>query len=331
MPVVLPVIALCDSASSTNWVSAQFVQDMENLSSTTFKYTRRSERRNGNEAARINIRWSCEKLGQFAEEGTFFIEPKAHFKMLFGCGYNTNHLPTKNPMHFPRKCTRRRRKHVEKDRPLPEKGAESLRRGIENGTLLPLKIMPPVSEHGDTFRSIADLEVELDYVWRSYSFTDQLLTSDSMDDEDSSYVPSSSHQLLSSLEMLNSEPETNEHNLAKSMNTSVSEGPSRKHGLSHHLKQDLGASQQLWRLGKWMHQTSSEEPQPWVPEIAQPVGARFSFRRCLGLTERQRLLLAETRAATEEASTEYWTWDEEAKNYKHYDEGCSEPVWYNPP
>jgi hypothetical protein len=49
------------------------------------------------------------------------------------------------------------------------------------------------------------------------------------------------------------------------------------------------------------------------------------------LNSKQQQDLADMKAASEKAVTDYWQWDEEAKNYKHYDEGSSVPVWYNPP
>lgn len=232
-------------------------------------------------------------------------------------------------MRFPRQYPHKRGKRIAENPSLSETAVDSLHQGIEDGTLLPLRFMPPMSKDADTFKSIADLEVELEYVWRSYSFTEHLLASDSIYDENSSEIHSSSDRLLSSMDILYSEPDTDERYRAESTNTSISDQPNGPVSLSQELRRDRGDPQQMWRLGNWMNQSTAD--QPWNSRTVQQDKSFFPLTRCLEPTPKQRLALAETRKATEKASRAYWTWDEETKKYKHYDDGCSEPVWYNPP
>jgi hypothetical protein len=65
--------------------------------------------------------------------------------------------------------------------------------------------------------------------------------------------------------------------------------------------------------------------------MIQPRRIPFYFKRCITLNSKQQQDLVALKAAGEKAARDYWQWDEEAQNYKHYDEGSSVPIWYNPP
>ncbi|KAF4633843.1 hypothetical protein G7Y89_g4275 [Cudoniella acicularis] len=57
----------------------------------------------------------------------------------------------------------------------------------------------------------------------------------------------------------------------------------------------------------------------------------LSIKRSKEPSASDQRVLAEAKAVAEREAVAYWIWDEEVGRYKHYDEGCSEPVWYNPP
>ncbi|CZR60529.1 uncharacterized protein PAC_10425 [Phialocephala subalpina] len=318
VPRERPTIALCDVASTTSWVSSKFVDEIE---ATGFSLTNQTSRRKEGRPPRIHIRWSCDTLGQTHEEGTFFIEPKAQFKISFGCAYRINHLPTKS--HQPRHSTRRKGKQVDQESHIRDEAVESFRQGIEAEIILPLERMTPVTEDQQPRIPIVNVEAELHHAWQSYSYTDQALST-SNDEETSSYCPSSLYGDFSARDIAStrgSETDNDNGHIHQSANTSVS-------GSSY--QSSSWADQPA--LGGWMSQPLYEEPQRWVvPRIMQPERRPLSFQRCRDLTPRGQAKLAAARAASEKEAAEYWQWDEEAQKYKHYDEGCSEPVWYNPP
>lgn len=241
--------------------------------------------------------------------------------MIFGCGHLSRHTTIKNPRHLSTYSYYGKEKNV----PLSERAAGCLHQGIENGTLIPLKVMPPTSGDDETYKSIAELEKDLEYVWRSYSNTEHSLASDSIHDGSSSYLDN-----LPGVNMLYSEPESNLLFTPESRDTSISDGDMLSDGLSRHLKQDWDVSQQRSHLGSWIHQSFSDDP-PWISSMFHPANGRMFFKRCLNLNKDQQKLLTATRRAAEKTAEEYWTWDDDEQNYKHYDEGSSEPVWYNPP
>jgi hypothetical protein len=334
MPRELPVIALCDAGSRTNWVSSKFLEDLERSVSTTLKPSSRSGHRKGSEARRINIRWTCGKLGQYSAEGTFFIEPKAHFKILFGCGYEIKPhlLPTEQSSRLPSRYTSRKDKKVRKEQPLSEEIANRFRQGIEDGTLIRLKRMPQLSDNGLSL-SLAELEVELEYSFDIHSVTDRALSSDSIEDDDSSYGLSSTRHVLRSIEISSirgSETDIDDYAYTDSANTSLWDDPPRGNSLSDRLRVERG-SHTPYSLQGWFGQDVCEEPQPFLSRMIQPRRTPFYFKRCTKLNLKQQQAVAATKAAAEKAARDYWQWDEEAKNYKHYDEGSSVPVWYNPP
>jgi len=334
IPRELPVIALCDSGSRTNWVSSKFLGDLERSVPTTLKPSSRPRRRKGSETSRINIRWTCGKLGQYSVEGTFAIAPKAHFKILFGCGSEIKPelLPTEHNSRFPSRYTSRKGKKLHKDQALSKEVADSFRQGIENGTMIRLKRMPHLSDNGFSV-SLAELEVELEYSYEIHSVTDRALSSDSIEDDDSSYILSSTRHALSSIaisSVRSSETDSYDYAYTESANTSVCDYPHRGNSLSERLSAERGLHPP-YSLQGWFGQDVCEEPQPFLSRMIQPRRTPFYFNRCTKLTLNQQQALAAAKATAEETAREYWQWDEEAKNYKHYDEGSSGPVWYNPP
>jgi len=333
VPRERPTIALCDIASTASWVSSQFVDELE-ASSTGINLTNQTSHRKGGGPRRIHIRWSCDTLGQTHEEGTFFIEPKAQFKILFGCSYNISHLPTKR--YQPSYRTRRKGKHIEQESHIRNEAVESFRQGIDTGTLLPLERMTPVvSPDRAPLMPIMDVEAELDYTWRSYSYTEQTLSTISDDADNSSYVSASHGQVFSADDISSvrgSETEDERRYISESANTSVSENSYQNSSWTEGLMRQQADAHPAYILQGWAAQPVYEEPQPWVvPRIMQFERRPVSFKQCRDLTPRHQAKLAAARAASEQESMDYWQWDEEAQNYKHYDEGCSEPVWYNPP
>ncbi len=232
MPRELLVIALCDAGSRTNWISSRFLEDLERSLSTTLQPSSLSGHRTGTEVRRINIRWTCGKLGQYSAEGTFFIEPKAHFKILFGCGYEIKPylVPADRNSRPSSRYTSKRAKKNRKQ-PLSAEVADSFRQGIEDGTLIRLKRMPQLSDHGLSL-SLAELEVELEYSYDMHTLTERALSSDSIEDDSSSYIPSSAAHALSSIEISSvrgSETDVDDYGYTESANTSLWDDPPRAH------------------------------------------------------------------------------------------------------
>ena len=334
MPRGLPVIALCDTGSPTNWISSKFVQDLERSVSTNLKLSSRSSARKGSEAPHIQIRWTCEKLGQYSTEGKFFIEPKAHFKILFGCGYESkpNILPTERISRFPSHYSSRKGKRIARDQDRSEQLADAFRRGVQDGTLLLLKRLPQSPEKRLLSVSLADLEAELDYMCAIDSLTDRALGSDFMD-VDSPYFPPSAIDLREPIELASihgSETDTDSHVYTESANTSCSDDPRGNYSLTSRLRVERG-TYRPYSLENYLHQDICEEPHSFVSQMIQPRTTPFHFTRYRKLNSKQQQVLAAAKAAAEKTTREYWIWDDAAKNYKHYDEGNSEPVWYNPP
>jgi hypothetical protein len=269
-------------------------------------------------------------LGQNHEEATFFIEPKAQFKISFGCAYHIERLPSNR--YKPGYYTRG--KGTDQEPQLSDQALKSFRQGIEEGISLPLEKMPTVPDDRAPFMTIADLEAELEYTHESYSYTDQTLSNISNDEDNSSYPASSYGGTFSSMDLASVRDHENENKrprIAESSHTSVSEGSRQNYSLTENLRNERAGAQPAYSIEGWFTQSMCDEPQPWVPRMFRPESRPFSFKRCRDLTPKRQAKLAATRAAAEKEAADYWQWDEDAQRYKHYDEGCSEPVWYNPP
>ncbi|KUJ15787.1 uncharacterized protein LY89DRAFT_670331 [Mollisia scopiformis] len=328
-----PTVALCDVASRTSWVSSQFVDELETISRAGIGLANSTSFRKEGEPPRIHIRWSCGLLGQAHEEGTFFIEPKARFKILFGCAYSTNHLPTK---HFrSRRSTRTKGKRIEPQPHIRDQAVESFRAGVETGILVPLERMNLKQDNRPTLMPIADVEVDLDYTWQLYSGTDQALNDGPNQSDSSNFMPSFYGNVFSPKDITsaNSSVNTDERDhMLESTDASFSEssyqstdwigGPS---GAQHHTEPG-------YMIGSWANQSVYEEPQYWaVPRMMYSEPRPWSIQRCRDLTPEHRTKLAAAQESAGKEAEKYWQWDEEEKKYKHYDEGCADPVWYNPP
>jgi len=327
----VPVIALCDAESSTNWVSSGFLEDLERSASHTstaliFSNFRKPRHRKESEAPRITIRWTCGKLGQNSAEGIFVVEPKAQFKILFGCGYPFDLAPrqTASISNFPPRFTSRKENTIQGEQSFSESVAEGFRQGIEDGTLLRLRRMPPVSQKSTSFVSIETLEVELHHLTTSSSTIDSALSSDSAYDDTSSCLTGGLPNDPNFLYGTETDDSRYSYPYAESINTSISDGPYRH--TSRRREEGSPSSLEIW-----YNQEACEDPLPLVSRMIQPRRARFPLKRCNTPSPEEQQALDEARAAAERAAREYWIWDKEANNYKHYDEGNSEPVWYNPP
>jgi hypothetical protein len=243
-------------------------------------------------------------------------------------------VPTDRNSRLSSRYTSKRDKNNRKEQPLSAEVADSFRQGIEDGTLIRLKRMPQLSDHGLSV-SLAELEVELEYSYDIHSLTERALSSDSVEDYDSSYIPSTATHALSSIEISSirsSETDVDDYGYVNtdSANTSLWDDRPRGNSLSERLQAERG-SHPPYSLQGWFGQDVCEEPQPFLSRMIQPRTIPFYFKRCITLNSKQRQDLAAMKAAAEKAARDYWQWDEEAKNYKHYDEGSSVPVWYNPP
>lgn len=290
-----------------------------------------NHRRKDSKEARIIIRWSCGKLGQYSEESIFSIELKAHFKMMFGCVYPSTFQIDRRVLSLKNHYTSRKAKSTDTlNQPLSDTATDVLFQGIEDVTLLRVKKLPPAEKNSQTI--VADLETYLKFIYASYSSIDRFLDSTSIVDSSSSCELGRIEESLSGVEISSlrdsSEPDTESRPRTESPATSVSEGSYYPLGsINHKLQQQRSP----WVMKSWARQRI--EDGPWTPRTIRIQHERStdSFRRCHNLTPQQESALAAAKAAALKETSEYWIWDEGVKQYKHYDEGCSEPVWYNPP
>ncbi|KAE8454013.1 hypothetical protein EG329_007789 [Mollisiaceae sp. DMI_Dod_QoI] len=194
---------------------------------------------------------------------------------------------------------------------------------------------PVISPDRAPLVPITDVEAELDYTWRSYSYTEKALSTFSDDADNSSYVPTSHGDVFSTDDISSAkgfEMEDERWYMSESANTSFSDNSYQNSSWAEGLMSQQADVHPAYILQGWATQSVYEEPQPWVvPQVIQPERRHASFKQCEDLTPRSQAKLAAARAASKQESANYWQWDEEAQNYKHYDEGCLEPVWYNPP
>lgn len=323
-----PVIALCDFESSSCWISSRFAEELETAGSTKLTHTNRSSGRKGRKPSHVHIRWSCAILGQNYEEGIFVIEPGAQFKISFGCAYNIHHISSKR--YQSSYDTRRKGKRTEQELPISYRAVEAFCRGIEEGVLLPLEKMPQLSDGPTPMMAISDLEDELAHTYESYSFTNRALNIASNSQADCSYPQSSYGDAFNEIELTSLKIDNEISYIAASTTASFSEKSRRAQTVLDKLQRGRVSTSLAYSLEGWATQSLSEEPQPWLPRTYRSEKDIPSFKRCRELTMEQQAKLAISRESIEKEAFDYWQWDEEAQNYKHYDEGCSEPVWYNP-
>jgi hypothetical protein len=336
MPRPLPAIALCDLESPDNWVSQHFIDYLSKYFPTNLKLDEQPKRWRANNEAHINIRWTCGKLGQHSEEGTFLIKPRAQFKILFGCGSRVKNDLAKAPGSAHSATT----SHIvdqrlsKSDSTLSARVVEGLKRGVEDGTLLKLIKMPATNQDEDLYVSVAELEAQLEYVYGSYTTMDQALGS--MEDEDSTLslplMVASGNPTFDAIARSPVVVDEDEHTSTPSTTNPLSEGRSKQDSHSEERRREQLGKPSPSIFSAWVGQPIWDDPQPWIRRTLEdperPVG---SFRRCETLDSRHQQVLEEAKAVVEKESAGYWIWDENIKNYKHYDEGSAEPVWYNPP
>jgi hypothetical protein len=302
-----------------------------------FKIRRRYRRTH--DAAFISIRWSCERLGQRSEEGNFFIAPKAHFKILFGCASITsNEALTRSTTHSFRSYREPR---------ISSWAASRFRAGIEDGTLLPIKKMPSSSNiDNERFPSFAELEFELAHIYSiSSTIEDDLLSSNT---DNSSYTIASATIFSQTTMDTTSNSDTftsfdDFHATAPSPSTTLSDGfcyreSSQAVPETHRqsiFTPECTPSDVHYSHSRWLDQPLQEEPHAWmIPRIATNQSEQkntFHITRQENLSSSDQAMLEEARKLAEKEAREYWIWDEDVRKYKHYDQGCEEPVWYSPP
>lgn len=328
IPSAVPIIAVCDANGNSNWVSSKLVEELQVSCRTSFEITHLPTGRSRAAGARITIRWSCGRLDRDSEETTFYIEPKAHFKMMFGCASPRPSPPAKQRTLFGGQHSRLRIRRKEKMIPLSDDTSRRFYKGIEDGSLLRLRRLPPLYSARNSLMSVADLETELKYVHDSYTYTDKVLSSESSYDNTSQ---PNHDDLLSTLEIScpsETDTEVESQPRTESTNTSVSENASYQFSS---ISDKLPRDQSPYVIDSWA--TQHIDDGPWTSRTVQirPEPASYHFRRCYDLNSRQETMLQAAKAAAEKESAAYWEWDAKEKKYKHYGEGCTEPVWYNPP
>jgi hypothetical protein len=277
-------------------------------------------------------------LGQHSEEGIFFIEPKAHFKILFGCASSTsNEALTRSTTHSFRSYTEPR---------ISLRAAITFRAGIEDRTLLPIKRMPSSSDiDHEKFPSFAELEAELEHIHStSISIDDDLL---SFNTDTSSYTFASdilSSQTTMDFTTSNSDSfmsTSDFYTIVPSTSTTLSDGfdyRDSSQSISHREERfpiEQTATDIPYSRSRWFKQPLQEEPQAWmIPRIATDQSVQqnpFHVKRHENLSSSDKAMLEEARRVAETEASKYWIWDDEVQKFKHYDQGCEEPVWYNPP
>lgn len=315
-------------------------QDCVNyLSKNNKKYTKTNHRfrhRGNSEEIFIKIRWSCGKLGQYSEEGKFFIEPKAHFKLVFGCGIGAQ---TQVPMGLSsiRSINSSR---SNKNNRVSDQAAKGFQRGIEDQTLLPLKRAPSsFSVMENKSPTLAELEQELHYVYTTHSgIEDDLLACNDPRRGSTSTAASEVPRTALDFPSLGNSGSSEDsyftsnylYTATPSTSTSISEQAyttNTPQPLSGALLGDRLSTHSSTNLpyDRWLNQSLHEEPQPWGQNDS------LSITPCQSLDSRAYSLLEEAKRKAEKEASEYWIWDATVGNYKHYDAGSNDPVWYNPP
>ncbi|KAH8685796.1 hypothetical protein BGZ60DRAFT_101530 [Tricladium varicosporioides] len=338
MPRAVPIIALCDPRSQANWVSQNLVDYLAKYSHD-LKSKGGFFRRMHSDGVHINIRWSCEKLGQYSEERTFFIEPKAQFKILFGHEY-VEPEPVRIPKSFnPSSSTWSKRSSVESL--ASNRTVSSFQRGIEDGTLLKLRKMPYFTHDNTSHISVKDAEAELEYIYAIHAQTEVALSTDSKDlFQTPEILPTIIANSTSSADSFM----TDREEYAGTMSTNTTLSDDRYNGnrhsysrtLSDHLRHERNpycvpkhSIQGPWGISSWFEQPISEEPQPLLSRIVdQSTESLDTHLGSLKLSDARSERLKEARALAEKEANNYWIWDKDVGNYKHFDEGCADPVWY---
>jgi hypothetical protein len=200
--------------------------------------------------------------------------------------------------------------------------------------------------------SVEELEKSLDFIYTSNSFVDQALTAsdNQVSDTHLTELVNLIPQLPTTTVHSSGDSDTtelSEYTSNLSTNTSLSidafqhKGFSRPSPLSHHIDVTLNLSgAQSDPLSNWKNQSTTDDPARWLwsqlPETkyehssASPSGSGSITPRTVTLEERAQKMLEEAEIVADREANAYWTWDQEAHQYKHFDDGSEEPVWYCP-
>jgi hypothetical protein len=324
----VPVIALCNFDSPQNWVSQGLV---EYLSS---KITKRPTSHPHLEHDLIKVSWSCERLGQYNQEGTFIVEPKAKFTIVFGCAQFKPCSPVVStsrsfPVITPARVSRPGRSKTEPV--LPNATVQEFREGLENRTLLRLRRVPSVVLDQTLNETVEELEETLDLIYTTDTFVDQALTTSDIQNTNShitqlkDLIPTIRKRTIHS--SCNSvATELSESTNDQSTNTSIStDGPQYKR-VTRQIP--LGFNTDTTLNARWF--CCSQIPESKYENSSASVSGSITPRTDT-LQERAQKLLDEVSLVADLEANEYWTWDEEACRFKHFDHGSEVPVWYSPP
>ncbi|EPE28546.1 hypothetical protein GLAREA_09667 [Glarea lozoyensis ATCC 20868] len=350
LPDGIPVIALCDFENSQNWVSRGLVEYLS--SKITGAPTHHPQLDHG----LVKIRWNCERLKQYDQEGSFLVEAKAKFKIVFGCGHmkRGGHIISTSRSFPSSNSTRLFQSRRSKTDPfLSNEVTRAFHEGVKSGTLLRLKQVPSVILNQTLCDSVEELEKSLEFVSTSNNLVEQALTisdGQTLDEhmaELTNLIPTFPPVVAHSSGDSDT-TELSEYTLL-STNTSLSTGSPqikqipRLSLLGRHPDVSLsGPEAQGDPLYDWQNQSTFDDPARWfcsqIPESKYENSSRSASSakgsatpRTATLDETAQLVLEEAGIVADHETSLYWTWDKDAHRYKHFDEGCEEPVWYCPP
>jgi hypothetical protein len=347
IPKSIPVIALCNFDSPQNWVSQGLV---DYFAAKLGKPDHDPHLKH----ALVKISWSCERLGQFNQEGSFLVEANAKLKIVFGCGQLKLCSPIvsssrTDPLPGPARISHPRRS--KKDPCLSNEAVKSFHDGVENRALLRLRRVSSIVLDQTLNETVEELEETLEMIYSTGTLDNQALsTSDSQNVNANTNQMALCNATFPTMTIHSSSDstttETSEFTNGVSTNTSISTAaPHHKRAtrpslLVHNRDVALDISDmQRDRLFSWQNQSTSDDPTRWlcsqIPEskyehsLASVSGSVTP--RTDNLDERAPKLLDEATLLADHAANEYWTWDEEACRFKHFDHGSDVPVWYSPP
>ncbi|KAG9231966.1 hypothetical protein BJ875DRAFT_544957 [Amylocarpus encephaloides] len=342
----VPIIALFDCQSRDSWVSQGCVDYLSSYTVADLKTKFPIRRRNTSETPLIRIRWSCGRLGQNFEEGTFQIKPHAQFKILFGSGSEATESSVHPFRHLSLSSSSSMNIHSSKinnQARISARAVNTFREGIENRILLPLRTMPSILDINESlYPSAADLEEALNCLYSTSTAIDESLRS--YDDGSNS---NSSHlaEVLRTVPRFAPSDDTytdsyDECNTRSSPASSVADDLYSKRNsqsISEVLRQQRSTP---YSHDRWLNQPTQEEPASFMfarvvqqqrREVPKQTVQSLGIVPCQELSPTAQAMLDEAKRNAEKHANEYWIWDEEVGRYKHFDDGCDEPIWYSPP
>lgn len=323
----MPIIAICDTGSTRNWISSAFVKRLESKNSSDVEFVKRVKDK-GVRRTWVKVRWSSEVLENY-EESTFVVEPKAHFKMSFGCAKKTNFAFSR--LHTAIRSVKSKSTINGCFEPQQSMNVkDALRLGISQGRLLPVKSVSP----GAKTTTMAQLEDILEEWSKSCLSFDQALEECSPQGNNSA----SEHEYMTDYM-----EDVKYDSPASSVNSSEAPWPPHSSGLYHKscgsltvglFTQDLNYVNTLHNDGQSRPEYCSDrlvlnELGSWSKEESHSAGLdTLSYHASQHIRQEY---LREIHNKQESVASSYWEWDNKAGNYKHYDEDIAEVVWYNPP